>query len=63
LKEPEPVILDPGKNMEPEVLTFFFPSAAKGFHQITMGQSESTPTGTPSIHWMPIMTQLWMKLN
>ncbi len=23
------------------------------FHRITLGQSDSAPTGTPSIHWMP----------
>jgi len=24
-----------------------------GFHRITLGQSDSAPTGAPSIHWMP----------
>jgi len=24
-----------------------------GFHQIALGQSDSAPTGAPSIHWMP----------
>ncbi len=24
-----------------------------GFHRITLGQSDSTPAGAPSIHWMP----------
>jgi hypothetical protein len=50
--------------MEPAVFISFSQVLLNaGFHQITMGQSESTPTGAPSIHWMPIMTQLWMNLN
>jgi hypothetical protein len=27
------------------------------------GHSEPAPTSAPSIHGMPVITQLWMKLN
>jgi hypothetical protein len=27
------------------------------------GHSEPAPTHQPTIHWMPVFTQLWMNLN
>jgi hypothetical protein len=32
---------------------FFHLLLNTGFHRITLGQSDSAPTGAPSIHWMP----------
>jgi len=34
-----------------------------GFHQITLGQSDSAPTGAPSIHWMPELVMMNSNLS
>ncbi len=34
-----------------------------GYLGILYGHSEPAPTSTPSIHWMPVIPQLWMNLN